>query len=151
MLSLCGLGLVAPMTSNGRRPIEGARGYTIDVNRVVRNQYDNHVKQQIKSGSAYVAIGNVKDGTRRMVSVEDIYQRAFGQRIKTTMRTEQLRGLERDAAHDASMGDPIISQMMETLRTTIRARGKNVRLSYPGAAELLAKIGRLQEFKEWTR
>ena len=149
MLSCHLLGTVATMT-NGYRPVEGFRGFTIDADRTVRNQHNKPVKAQVKSNAEYVVIGSVKDGTRRMVRVDDIYQRAFGPRVKATMRAEQLRGLERDAAHDASMGDPVISQMMETLRTTIRARGTNVRLSYPGAAELLAKIGRLQEFKEWV-
>ncbi len=145
------LGPGTAMTNSHRHHIEGFLGCTITRDRRVFSAFGKELKVTERNGHELVVLGSLKSGNRRQVRLNDIYQRAFGPRTKATMRPEQLRSLERDAAFDAARDDLIISQMTDRLRTTIRGRGSNVRLSHPGAAELLAQIGRLQEFKEWVR
>lgn len=149
------------MSDSSRRPIEGYRGYTIDRDRVVRNRHGHEVGQQIKSGTTYVAIGNVKDGTHRVVQVEEIYHRIFGPRKRRLPPSKAERDeMEHTAADLAAEGDLVANHMMENMRYAIKDRPDKVPFSLTMAAVLLGAIGqemagtrrnRFEEMTEWTR
>lgn len=142
------------MTSPRRHHIEGFPGCTITRDRQVFSAFGRKLKITLKKGKETAVLGSLKSGTRTTVSLDAIWQRAFEPgaiKTKATMHPAQLHRANRDAAWQAANGNLAINTMMDDLRNGVKARGKKVRLSLNGAAEILAKIGQEREFREWTR